>query len=41
MTAHSFPQSMPSIFKIKNITTVRNDYTAAVTNEAKKKAKKA
>lgn len=42
MTAHSFPQSMPSIFKIKNITTVRNDYIAAVTNEAcLKKAKKA
>lgn len=34
MTAHSFPQSMPSIFIIKNITTVRNDYIAAVTNEA-------
>lgn len=40
MTAHSFPQSMPSIFKIKNITTVLNDYTAAVTNEAKKRLKK-
>lgn len=40
MTAHSFPQSMPSIFKIKNITTVRNDYIAAVTNEAKKRLKK-
>lgn len=40
MTAHSFPQSMPSIFKIKNITTVRNDYIAAVTNEARLKKHK-